>query len=168
MEFYDFVWNDAMARKKAIKQYKGKLSPEKVAAEMNAAARNAKRLLDDANLLFASKRYPGACSLAILAIEEAGKLTQLRGIAIAPDERLLKNAWRDYRDHLAKNAHWIIIQLVAQGARTLDDLHPIFGIKTATIQRSWIVSSKSRFIRTVVATLIGLSRMQLSTSNSPK
>jgi AbiV family abortive infection protein len=131
VEFYDFVWSDAMARKKAIKQYKGKLSPEKVAAGMNAAARNAKRLLDDANLLFASKRYPGACSLAILAIEEAGKLSQsgklsqLRGIAIAPDERLLKDAWRDYRDHLAKNAHWIIIQLVAQGARTLDDLHPI-------------------------------------------
>jgi AbiV len=52
--------------KKAIKQYKDRLTPEKVATGMNAAARNARRLLDDAQLLFASKRYPGACSLAIL------------------------------------------------------------------------------------------------------
>lgn len=115
-----------MARKKAIKQYKGKLDPEQVADGMNAAARNAKRLLDDANLLFASKRYPSACSLAILSIEESGKLSQLRGTAIAPDERVLKDAWKDYRDHQAKNAHWIIMQLVTQGPRTLDDLRQIF------------------------------------------
>jgi AbiV family abortive infection protein len=115
-----------MARKKAIRQYKGKLSHEKIAAGMNAAARNGKRLLDDANLLFASKRYPGACSLAILSIEEAGKLSQLRGIAIAPDERVLKDAWKAHRDHQAKNAHWILVELVAKGARSLDDLRSIF------------------------------------------
>ena len=43
-----------MAVKKAIRQYKGKLSHEKIAAGMNAAARNAKRLLDVTNLVFAS------------------------------------------------------------------------------------------------------------------
>jgi AbiV family abortive infection protein len=109
-----FVRTNAMTRKKAIRQYKGKLSHEKIAAGMNAATLNAKRLLDDANLLFAAKRYPGACSLANLSIEESGKLSQLRGIAIAPDERVLKDAWKVYRDHQAKNAHWILMELVTK------------------------------------------------------
>jgi AbiV family abortive infection protein len=72
------------------------------------------------------KRYPGACALAILSIEEAGKLSQLRGIAIAPGERVLKEAWAAYRNHQAKNAHWLVVELVRKGARRLDDLRPIF------------------------------------------
>ena len=92
---------------------------------MNAAMKNAKRLVDDAKLLLRSQRYPSACSLAILAIEEGGKLSALRTIAGASGRRL-KDAWRGYRDHQTKNAAWIIGELAAKGARTLDDLKPIF------------------------------------------
>jgi AbiV family abortive infection protein len=41
---------------------------------MNAAARNAARLVSDAEILLGAKRYPSAAALAVLAIEESGKL----------------------------------------------------------------------------------------------
>jgi AbiV family abortive infection protein len=111
---------------KPITQYSGSLSPQQIADGMNAAVRNAKRLLADAQTLYDLKRLPSACSLAILAIEEAGKLSLLRGMAGITDAQTLKSAWRDYRSHQIKNAHWIIAELVSKGARTLDELAPIF------------------------------------------
>lgn len=48
---------------------------------MSAARRNGKRLLYDAITLFDLKRYPSAFARAVLAIEEAGKLTVLRQLA---------------------------------------------------------------------------------------
>lgn len=107
-------------------QYKGRLSAAEIAYGMNAAARNAKRLIHDAELLFENGRYPTALSIAILAIEEAGKISILRGLSVAPDDKTLIAAWRDYRTHTAKNAAWIIVELASKGARTLDDLGPIF------------------------------------------
>jgi AbiV family abortive infection protein len=111
---------------KPITQYRGPLSPQQVADGMNAAVRNAKRLLADAQTLYDLKRFPSACSLAILSIEESGKLSILRGIVGATDEETLKSKWRDYRSHQTKNAHWIIAELVTKGARTLDELAPMF------------------------------------------
>ena len=70
-----------------LPQYKGKLDPEQIAQGMNAARRNAQRLADDAKLLLSAKRYPTAASLAILSIEESGKVSILRGIAFIPCER---------------------------------------------------------------------------------
>jgi len=93
---------------------------------MNAAGRNAKLLLKDAKLLIEAKRFPTACSLAILSIEESGKLSILRGIATAQDEKELRSRWKEYRDHRMKNVMWAITELAATGARTLDDLKPIF------------------------------------------
>jgi len=93
---------------------------------MNAAGRNAKRLLKDATLLIEAKRFPTACSLAILSIEESGKLSILRSIATAHSEKELRRGWTEYRDHRMKNAMWIIADLVTKGARALDDLKPIF------------------------------------------
>jgi AbiV family abortive infection protein len=115
-----------MPRKKAIEQYRGRLTPDLIAAGMNAAAANSKRLLDDAEALFSAGRYPSACSLAILSIEEAGKLSLLRALATAPSEKDIRDAWRNYRDHQTKNASWIIQDLVIKGARTLNDLASIF------------------------------------------
>ena len=71
---------------------------------MNAARRNAQRLLADAKTLLGCERWPAACQLAILAIEEAGKVSVLRGISIAGDEEALKRLWRDYRSHTPKKA----------------------------------------------------------------
>jgi AbiV family abortive infection protein len=115
-----------MAKHKAIDPYRGKLEPQKVADGMNAAIRNAKRLLEDAKLLLASQRYPTACALAVLSIEESGKLSQLRTIALSRSDVELRNAWKGYRDHQTKNAAWIITELAAKGARTLEDLRPIY------------------------------------------
>lgn len=112
--------------KKLIEPYRGQLSPKEIAHGMNAAGRNAKRLLKDAKLLNEAKRFPTACSLAILSIEESGKLCILRSIATAQVEKELRRMWKDYRDHQMKNVMWIITELAGKGARTLDDLKPIF------------------------------------------
>ena len=93
---------------------------------MNAAARNARRLASDARILFEAERYPSAASIAILAIEESGKLALLREIATAPDDTTLRDAWKRYRDHRAKNVAWIIVDLAKRGAASLSDLTEIF------------------------------------------
>lgn len=116
-----------MAKQAPIRKYGGRLSPSQIAEGMNAAARNARRLVHDAKALFDSKSYPTACSLAVLAIEEAGKLTVLRALSVAPDEASMKAEWRNFRSHSAKNAMWIITDLAAKGARTLNDLRDIFA-----------------------------------------
>ena len=49
------------------------------------AARNSRRLLDDADLLAAYGRYPSAYSTAVLAFEEAGKAWVTVFAMMAPD-----------------------------------------------------------------------------------
>jgi AbiV family abortive infection protein len=115
-----------LTKRKTIDQYRGKLDPQTIAEGMNAAIRNAKRFVEDAKLLLASRRYPTACALAVLSIEESGKLSQLRAIALSRSDLELRDAWKGYRDHQTKNAAWIITELAAKGARTLEDLHPIY------------------------------------------
>src|SRR5262245_14331298 len=68
-------------RPKPIAQYRGPLSAQQIADGMNGAARNAKRLLEDAITLIKAGRFPTACSVAILSIEESGKLPVLRALA---------------------------------------------------------------------------------------
>lgn len=115
-----------MGKKKPIRRYDGSLTAEQVANGMNMAARNAGRLAEDAKRLFDVGSYPTACSLAVLAIEEAGKLSVLRGIAAAPDAATLKARWKEYRSHRSKNAMWIIADLAAKGAKTLSELRQIY------------------------------------------
>ncbi|QNI04780.1 AbiV family abortive infection protein [Halomonas sp. SH5A2] len=67
-----------------------------------------------------------ACSLAALSIEESGKVSILRAMSLARDDNELKEEWKWYRSHTNKNVQWIFPQLVAEGARRLDDLRPLF------------------------------------------
>jgi AbiV family abortive infection protein len=114
--------------KRALDKYKGRLTPEQIAEGINAASRNAVRLVGDADLLLESERFPSAAALAILAIEEAGKVAILRELSVAQeDDKALDNCWRDYRRHTKKNVAWLLPQLVAEGARGLDDFRPLFG-----------------------------------------
>lgn len=106
--------------------YRGKLSAEQVAAGMNAAARNAARLVKDAEILFESKRYPTAAALAALAIEEAGKLPILRALAVAKNNDAIKDGWKSYRSHETKNVLWLFPLYVLSGIRTLDGFRPLF------------------------------------------
>lgn len=111
---------------KKLNSYKGRLSPEQIAQGMNAAIQNAKRLWEDAALLLESGRFPSAVSLAILSIEESGKTSILRQLAVAKDDKELADCWRDYRSHTKKNVTWLLPQLVMEGARHLDDFRLLF------------------------------------------
>jgi AbiV family abortive infection protein len=112
--------------KTKLDAYKGRLSPAQIAEGMNAASKNAHRIAQDARLMLEAGRFPSAASLAVLAIEEAGKVSILRGLALAKDEKAIANCWKDYRSHTRKNATWLLPQLVAEGARRLDDFRQLF------------------------------------------
>ena len=112
--------------KKKLDQYKDKLTAAKIADGINAALQNAKRLVEDSEILLERKRYPTAASLAILSIEEVGKLSILRELSVVKDEKQLRDSWRRYRSHTKKNVAWILPDLVRTGDRKLEDLKPIF------------------------------------------
>ena len=109
--------------KEKLSQYRGTLAPAQIADGMNAAIRNARRLADDARALFDLERYPTATSIAVLSIEESGKVSILRHFAIARDLPNCRRIWQDYRNHRSKNVAWILPDLVAAGARDLDSLY---------------------------------------------
>lgn len=102
------------------------MSPAKVAEGINAAERNAERLAQDARFLFEGKRFPSAAALAILAIEEAGKASVLRGMSVTKTDDEVKKTWKEFRSHTRKNVHWILREMVQRGARKLDDFGPMF------------------------------------------
>ena len=108
------------------RQYKGKLTPEQAEKGIRVAFENARDLLADSELLFQNSRYERAFSLAILAIEESGKPAILRQILLIEDPKALNSAWKDYRSHTSKNLEWILPDLVAKGAKKLDDYLPLY------------------------------------------
>lgn len=108
--------------KTRLTMYRGELTPAQIARGINAARRNARRLADDAKLLLDNGRYPTAVAIAALSVEESGKSSVLRGLAMAPNEDARRRTWKDYRSHRSKNAAWILPELVAKGARDLDSL----------------------------------------------
>jgi len=113
-----------------LKQYKGALTTSDVVAGMNSALKNARRLSEDARILLDAGRFASASSLAALAIEEAGKTSILRELALAANEEDLKRAWKRYRSHRSKNADWILPHLAASGATNLEDLRQIVDPKS--------------------------------------
>ena len=112
--------------KKKLETYQGKLTSSQIADGMNAAAANAQRLLADATTLFEARRFPTAVSLAVLSIEEAGKISILRSLALVSTNTEASEVWREYRSHVRKNVLWLFPQLVADGARKLDDFKELF------------------------------------------
>jgi len=108
-----------------LPQHRGELSCSQIAAGMNAALCNAHRLAGDAALLAEHGHTPSAVALAILSIEESGKVPLLRQLALATDDSERREFWKAYRSHRQKNTLWILGQLVAKGGRTLEDLRGI-------------------------------------------
>lgn len=100
-----------------LKQYRGFLTTEQVAAGMTCAKQNAKRLADDAQLLFTSERYPSALSLAVLSLEESGKAMILREMATATTEKEILELWKRYRRHTEKHSLTLMPERIAKGAR---------------------------------------------------
>jgi len=112
--------------KKKLDAYRGRLTTAQIAQGMSAAAENAQQLAGDAVTLLEAHRFPTAASLAILSIEESGKISILRSLSLATTSNEISDAWKDYRSHTQKNVAWLLPQLVAAGARKLDDLRPLF------------------------------------------
>lgn len=112
--------------RKKLHSYRGMLSPAQVAAGMNAAQQNARRLARDAATLLEGGSFATAASLAILSIEEAGKVSILRTLALAKSDKEAAETWNGYRSHTRKNVAWLLPQLAAEGARKLDDFRPLF------------------------------------------
>ena len=104
--------------------YRGPLDSAQIAAGMNLATSNAARLASDARLLLENKRWPSAASIAALSIEESGKVVILRRFLTATDEEA-KSLWKSYRSHAKKNTNWILPDLVAKGAKSLEDFRPM-------------------------------------------
>lgn len=115
-----------MGKSSSPQQSPRQLTIAQAATGIAAARRTAIGLLSDAKLLLENERWPRATALAILAIEESGKVEILRSILLARDETELNAEWRAYRSHAKKNVSWIFLKLVEMGARKLDDFRPIF------------------------------------------
>lgn len=111
---------------KKLDQYKGRLNPSQIAHGINVASRNARRLAEDARLLLENGRFPTTASLAILSIEESGKISILRHLAVAKSDHEVKDCWRQYRSHIKKNVMGGLIEELARGSRKLDDFIGLF------------------------------------------
>lgn len=111
---------------KKLDAYRGKLSTVEIAKGMTVAGHNARRLADDAATLLAAGSFPTAASLAALAIEEAGKVSILRALALSRNDAEIKDEWKAYRSHTSKNTTWLLPALAASGVQKLDDLRPLF------------------------------------------
>jgi AbiV family abortive infection protein len=108
-----------------LQQYIGPLTSAEIAAGMNAATQNAERLAKDARLLLENEHYASSLALAVLSIEESGKTRILRELALACDEKELRECWREYRTHTKKNMLWPLIETFLKGARRAEDFRPL-------------------------------------------
>ena len=92
--------------------YEGALTPAQVVEGIAAALRNCRRLAADAATLLAAGSWPTAASLAILAVEEAGKVDVLRTLSITTDRAALKDSWKSYHWHQHKIGRSIGLSIV--------------------------------------------------------
>lgn len=88
---------------KSVKQHSGRLTVAQISAGMNHCQNSAKRLLNAARILYKAGDWATSVSLAVLAIEEAGKLSILRRMVMAVDEDEVRQCWKDFRSHCCKN-----------------------------------------------------------------
>ena len=112
---------------KGLGQWKNTLKPAQIADGMNAANNNARRLAEDAEILLKLNRLPSALSLSILSIEESGKISILRELALAQNGNQVKEAWKAYRSHTKKNVLWLFPHLASNGANKLEEFKSLFG-----------------------------------------
>lgn len=112
--------------KKRLAHYNGALTSTQIAAGMNSAMKNATRLAEDARTMLDHRRYPSAVGLAILAIEESGKLRIMREMALSRNNAEIQSSWREYRQHTSKNQLWLLVDSVLRGASKLREFSHLF------------------------------------------
>ena len=101
--------------------YRGKLSAKSASAGIAMAKANAKRLLADAESLFEAKRYPSACAIACLAIEETSKPAVIRKILLADSPKQVRMGWKLFSSHRVKSTPWIVPNLISMDHDTYED-----------------------------------------------
>lgn len=136
--------------------YKGRLTAEQIAEGMTAAVENAVRLAGDAEVLLAHGSFATAASLAALAIEEAGKDSILRALAVARTDEEVLGCWKSYRSHTRKNSAWILPDLFASGAHPSDILLPDWALLLR--QREWRARSCPRAARAHAGQVLAATR----------
>ncbi len=99
----------------------GPLDTEAVTDGIHAARKAAVSLLSDAQLLFDNGRWARAIALAILAMEEIGKISALVAIGSIGEDSL-RAAWQNFRSHSAKNAILLMVFGLLQKPGSLPDL----------------------------------------------
>lgn len=104
-----------------LQQYRGRISAADATQGIRCARENALRLVTDAELLLANEHFASALALAVLAIEEAGKVSILRAMVLARSDEEARADWKEYRSHTSKNRLWPILEFALKGARKLDD-----------------------------------------------
>jgi AbiV family abortive infection protein len=129
--------------------WRGPLKAAWAADGINAAYRNAQRLFNDAETLFKAGSFPSAATLAVLAIEEYGKASIIHRILLAKTDKARREHWREYTSHTAKNAAWVIPNLIKAGARTVDDFRMLFekgSLHTFTLDdlKQWGIYTECR------------------------
>lgn len=103
------VTNDEAKRivTSVMPRYNGTLTQEQAAEGVRLSQENAIRLLNSARLLLHAGDAPTAMSLAILALEENGKVEILHKIGSASNSEDIKKHWKEYRDHKSKTSAFL-------------------------------------------------------------
>lgn len=115
-----------MQEKSKPDPYRGTLNPFQIAEGIRSVKNNGARLFKDAELLYEQKRFPSASSLAILTIEEFGKIPILRRMALANSPNQWQACWRDFSNHLAKSLSWMIPFLIRSDEKSTEDQYRLF------------------------------------------
>jgi AbiV family abortive infection protein len=85
---------------------------EEIVSGIRKTFANAEALVEDAKALQAAGRYPRAIALAILAMEELGKLERFSALLMYAREGRLRDWWRKFRRHDVKAQMFLINSLI--------------------------------------------------------
>lgn len=108
------------------RQYNQRLTPKKAAEGIKTIIDNARALFSDAQLLFDNNKYERATALAILAIEEAGKVSIIRAILVENNQKELNKEWKRFRSHAEKNWGLAFPDYVNAETNNIEEFRPIF------------------------------------------
>jgi len=94
-------------------QFSSVISVKEAAEGISVTLLNAKELFRDAEILFENGRNPRAIALAILSIEEYGKIEKIKELLLSKQK--IASLWRDLRSHKSKNYFWLFPLLKNMG-----------------------------------------------------
>lgn len=104
---------------------------------LRAAVMAARELYADALLLVKHRRYARAAAIAVLAIEEVGKVKVLHRIFHAEHDGARKIAWNEYRRHRAKAA-----EMITAGPGLVDkDVRSVFSHQADALKQLGLYSN---------------------------